>query len=156
MPATKFHGTYKKYKKIVSIDAWKVYHKQYPNGVDYWTFRKILSDIGKAIMEEVFNRPLGFELPFRFGVLRMIGFKYDKMTIRKKLSKISFVRTNNYVYRLIWLKHKNIIKVRNAHTYVFKTGILVRKEIYSRIKNDEFFNWIKLDNSEQIKQMTHY
>lgn len=155
MPTTKNHGEYLKYKKIISHECWRTFQKKYPNckelGLDYWTIRKILSDFSDLVMEEVFNHPLGFDLPFNFGTLRMIGNPVKKRTFRYKVIKIDYVRTDNVIYGLYWIFKKS--KKKNVKFYNFKTAKLVTKEIIKRIKEDKFLNWIVVPDKSKALQL---
>lgn len=156
MANTKFHGTYLKYKRIVSIETWQVYHAKYPKGLNYWTFRKLLSDITDLMVEEIINNPLGFVLPHKFGVIRMIGFKMNSTGGTRKLRKIEFARTNNYIYQMVWLRHKYKVRVKYLELFNFSTARLIRSYITQCIREDKFYNWMKLDSWDQVSKMSQY
>jgi len=158
---TKNNGEFNRYKTIVSVEAYREFAKLYPNhrelGMNYWVIRRILSSMNDLIMEEVYNHPLGFSLPYNFGCLRMIGVKVkSKRTDVTKMKKIDYSRTEGYIYSLQWLRNPKKIRIKRLHFYKFVTAKLVRKAITKKIREDGFFNWTKLVDRKDIKRLNDY
>lgn len=151
----KGNGLYLEYKCLISHDCWRAFQEKYPNfkqlGFDYWTVRRILSSFGDLVIEEVFKNPRGFELPYKFGHLIMIGNKVTKRTESLKKRKIDYVRTDNVIYGLRWFFKK--AKVKRINYYKGRTAKLVLNKINKAIKEDKFFNWIVVDD---IKKVMYY
>lgn len=143
-------GDYSLYKTRSYVNAWLDYNNlNHKNKIGYWQFRKVLSTLTDEIMTEVINCPLGIELPEQLGSLVMIGFKVDKLP---KMNKVKFkmATTDGYVYRLRWTEG---VGTRKWKLYFhFDVGKAIQKRIYEAIKDNKFFNWIRVPSyMEYIK-----
>lgn len=142
-------GDYDKYKCTVSHECWRKFSEEYPNELDYWTLRRIISTMGDLIIEEVINNPSGFRLPGDYGHLIMGGTPIKSIKARRSNSTLNLSRTENYVYSLIWLHGVQ----NNRGFYRFKTAKLVRNYITKCIREDKFLNWIKVNQYKDLLKL---
>lgn len=156
MPVTQNPGDYLKYKITVSHLCWRAVQEKYPNhkelGLDYWTVRKILSDLGDLIVEEVYDNPEGFALPYTLGTLMMIG-RPTKTRLKYRNKRIDYARTGNVIYGMYWLTSKS--KVKKINFYKFKTAKLVQRDITRVIRNDRFFKWLVVPEKRNITRLDY-
>jgi len=148
-------GDYDFYKTRVIMTAFNRLKEEHPeliNRIGFWNYRKIMTEFNELMLEEVFNNVQGFELPFSFGRLIMVGFKIKKKTPYVEHSKkhLHLSRTENYVYRLVWLLHQDSAHIPHVEFWNFRTEKLVAGKIVKRIKEDRFFHWIKMNSTKDI------
>lgn len=143
-------GDYGEYKCTVSHECWKRFKKEFPETVDYWTLRKILSTMNDLIIDEVIDNPSGFKLPYNFGHLIMAGTLVKSPKSRMKGTPLNLARTENYVYSLVWLPGVQY----NRTFYRAKTPKLIQRYITKCIREDKFLNWIKVSKYSDLIKLT--
>lgn len=147
-------GDYDLYKVQLHIVAWFDYRDNYnESNLTNLEYRRILKDFTDLIIEEVFNNPDGFEIPNKFGTLQMIGLPAKSKLNYGEKKYFKLIRTEGYVYSLRWLRTNYRCKIKKIYYFGFKTGRLVQKKIYNAIKEDRFFNWLKLDYHSLISRL---
>lgn len=150
-------GDYDQYKTQLHIVAWYDYKANYnKSNLTNLEYRRILMDFCNLVMEEVFNNPDGFKIPYDFGTLQMIGEPPIDALYPWRRAQMKLTRTENYVYALRWLKHNYRCKVRNIYFFKFKTGALIRQKIQQAIKEDRFFDWLKVENHDHIGRLEDF
>lgn len=148
-------GDYLQYKTIISHETWRSFSSKYPDckelGLDYWTIRRLLSDLSDMIIEEVINNSLGFELPYRCGTLKMVGHPMEKRTEFYKRKKMDYARTDGHVYTMRWITKGAKMKLKRL--YKFKTAKLIQKELTKAIREDKFFNWVTIPDKKLLNKL---
>ncbi len=147
-------GDYDLYKVQLHIVAWYDYKEKYNEAnLTNLEYRRILADFKDLVMEEIFENPDGFEIPNKFGTLRMIGTPVNQYLNPSEKKYFKLVRTDGYVYSLKWLRNNYRCKVKKIYYFTFYTGLLVRKKIHQAILQDRFFSWLKLKSYRLIKRL---
>jgi len=154
-------GDYLDYKLTISHVAWRSFQEEFSDSqqldVDYWTFRRILSDLGKLIVEKVLENERGFYLPYGAGWLVMAGMKVkNKGKYVRKFKDLDYYRTNNYVYGMRWIMQRQKSSMKHQKFYAFRTAKLVTKQIIEKIRTDQFSHWLKVARLKDLVYIKYY
>jgi len=137
-----------KIKGCLSIrDIYKFYKINYPEGVDYKAFAKIIKESNKKLLDKIVNQSEQIQLPYRLGKLQVSKFERsfnqppNKWKIDFKKSKelgFKVYFDQKYIYKWCWKKHKAI--VTNKTLYKFEASRLAKRMVPLALKNNvDFF-----------------
>lgn len=147
-------GDYDLYKVQLHIVAWYDYKEKHNHSnLTNLEYRRILADFKDLVIEEVFNNIDGFEIPYKFGTLQMIGVPAKSKLNYGEKKNLKLIRTEGYVYSLRWLRNNYRCKIKKIWYFKFKTGRLIKNAIFKSVLNDKFFNWLKLDEARLIQRL---
>jgi len=140
---------YKEFKYMTVQEIWARLKNEEPlkGKVDYFVFRKIISDLTYAILEEVFINPQGFSLPNRLGLLQMVGIKRKCKSLHIDYSLLA--HTDGYNYKIRHLYGRST-KSLYLELYRFVENDMVKKTIVRRIKQDDFFHYFKFESFKEM------
>lgn len=148
-------GDYDAYKIKTSLTTFKRLQQEQPElvkRVGYWNYVKILTTFSSLVLEELFSNPQGFELPSSFGRLIIIGFKAKRRKgyVEKKKQYLDLAKTDNHIYRLVWLTGKFSCRIPYIELWRYQVGKLIQRRMTKYIREHDFFNWITLNTAKDL------
>lgn len=109
-------------KSYTIIEFYKAYNEEYPDTIDYKTYRAIMLDLFKSMAEGLLYRSEEYKLPYNLGKIR-IGKKKPKTYTSKSLA-VDYKTSNELGYKVYHLnEHSDGFKYR---FYWSKIGLRTR------------------------------
>jgi hypothetical protein len=127
-------------------------------GVTRTEYRHILRVLSELVRNEMVDNPMGFKLPFRFGLMLVHGHRQNSTDLynSKVYERAVYhrnVHSEGVTFCSVYLYGKDRGRFAGSSLFAFKSGYLLRRAITKRIREDRFEHWLQVEWKRDIKRL---